>query len=127
LLPISVKVVFSLFPTVEAAVMIVRAIKEAINPYSMAVAPDSLRKNSINCRMALSMALKWGVHWVAECRRRPSQSLIEPVRLAFRERRAAENAAVVYKLLSRGNSTILSRMSLNHLEICWFSATRRHH
>jgi hypothetical protein len=55
LLPISVKVVFSLLPTVDAAVMIVKAIREAISPYSMAVAPDSFRKNSIKGRMALSV------------------------------------------------------------------------
>jgi hypothetical protein len=58
LLDTSVKVVFNLFPIVETLVMITNAIKEAIKPYSIAVAPDSLLKNSLNKqRMARSSTL----------------------------------------------------------------------
>jgi hypothetical protein len=60
LLPISAKVFVNLLPTVEAAVMIVKAISEAISPYSMAVAPDSLRKKSVKSRMAMSLCLRRG-------------------------------------------------------------------
>jgi hypothetical protein len=50
LLDISVKVLLSLFPTVDTAVMMVSAISEAIKPYSIAVAPDSLLRNNFKER-----------------------------------------------------------------------------
>jgi hypothetical protein len=48
LLETSENVVLSLLPRVETAVIIVTAISDAIRPYSIAVAPDSLQMKTFS-------------------------------------------------------------------------------
>jgi hypothetical protein len=60
---IEVNLVFRLLPTPLTAVMIAIAIPAAINPYSIAVAPDSSARKFLNTRsIAVTSSLRTGIY-----------------------------------------------------------------